>query len=402
MSGPGAINPVLLSFFTQPVQAVGLRPGEILHGLVEGTSEAPTVRFGSVVVPIEPIAGVTPGQAVSAEVVSTGQGLRLKLSASPAAPSPTPPPSKEIAALLTKILSTLGRLDSVQQAVHLVPDALPDNEAALKALLTVLLGRPDARQDIETIKRAVRDATDLDVLPRGQGEKSLALLARLVAPDTSDPSQHAQRLSRTFRVSAEARLAKAIETGSVHALSDQLDEDLAVHLLRLRREPEFARFLQQSAVLTEFDRALDRLLERLLGAQLQNLRGADAPYFFLDFPFPADSPLRHAQVHFFGGDGRKGHRFDPDNATVVLDLASAALGDLWITLALVHGICTCWIRATSIDVVKAIDDLGAELVEDLDRAGFRGARVHVTLWDGDRVQQVAALMRRFEGINLEA
>ncbi|MCL4694613.1 MAG: hypothetical protein KJ060_19140, partial [Candidatus Hydrogenedentes bacterium] len=106
--------------------------------------------------------------------------------------------------------------------------------------------------------------------------------------------------------------------------------------------------------------------------------------------------------HIFGEGGGKGKAFDPNNSTVVIDLATTNLGDLWISLNMTRGACQCWIRATDVDVVRAVEETAGELVGRLEASGYPGAKVHATLWDGNRIKEAANLLRRFEGISLEA
>ncbi|HRK34584.1 MAG TPA: hypothetical protein PLJ47_08315, partial [Candidatus Hydrogenedentes bacterium] len=121
-----------------------------------------------------------------------------------------------------------------------------------------------------------------------------------------------------------------------------------------------------------------------------------------EIPMQSAGPICHAHIHVMGDGGGKGHKLDAKSATVVFDLSTTALGELWITLSTSRGACSCWIRAQSIDTVAAIHRRSADLTKQLAGVGFSGATVHTTLWDGDRVQELATMMRRFGGINLQA
>jgi hypothetical protein len=103
-----------------------------------------------------------------------------------------------------------------------------------------------------------------------------------------------------------------------------------------------------------------------------------------------------------GEGGGKAQRFDAANATVVIDLSTSALGELWITLSAVHGVCSCWIRARDVDAMTALQEMQGELADRLSRAGYPNASVQTALWDGDRVRELATMMRRFKGLNIEA
>jgi hypothetical protein len=197
----------------------------------------------------------------------------------------------------------------------------------------------------------------------------------------------------------EARIALAIATGNFEALGESLRSDLEAQLSDLRRDDALLRFLEGSGQLRTFEQAVDRVLERFTGAQLQNLRSLELPYQFLEVPVASGSPFDRIQVHFFGeGRGKRG--FSRTDATVVLDLSMTRLGDVWIALSIARGRCTCRFRAANPAAVQAIRTGKDDLVRALAEAGYPGAQVRVEPWNGDRFNEAAALMRRFSGINV--
>jgi hypothetical protein len=173
-------------------------------------------------------------------------------------------------------------------------------------------------------------------------------------------------------------------------------------LSRIQQDPDVARFVAETGQVREFHGAVERVLDRLSGRQLQNLHSVDRSYQFFELPVAGDSPYRHLQVHFFGHEGRGRKRFDPKNATVVLDVSMSRLGDLWINLAIANGRCTCTIRATDQETVDAIESGRDELRRALDGVGYPGAQVRVSLWDGDRFAAATKLIRRFTGFHADA
>jgi Flagellar hook-length control protein FliK len=134
---------------------------------------------------------------------------------------------------------------------------------------------------------------------------------------------------------------------------------------------------------------------------MQNLRTFAAPYLFLDLPFPPDAPISRAQIHVFGEGGR-GRHFDRRNASITLDLSTPRLGDLWISLTITGGACTCVVRAAREATVAAITAATPELGQALAEAGYPDASVQVTSWSGNRLEETAQLMRRFSGLDVRA
>jgi flagellar hook-length control protein FliK len=182
----------------------------------------------------------------------------------------------------------------------------------------------------------------------------------------------------------------------------ELDRDVRTVLGRLRQHERFAAFLRQTGQEGTFDQAAQRVLDRVSGNQLQNLRGAETPYQFFEIPFPPNAPIRNAQVHILGEEQAPARGFDRENAAVAIDLETTRLGGLWISLTIHQGDCRCWIRAQTPEAVRAIDAHASELAERLKVTGYRGVKVSVSLWRGDRVTEVVNLLAHFRGVNLEA
>lgn len=177
---------------------------------------------------------------------------------------------------------------------------------------------------------------------------------------------------------------------------------MRTQLGRLRRNGPFVEFLRQTGQQTNFDQAAHRVLDRSSGTQLQNLRGLDLPYQFLEIPFPPHAPIRNAQVHIFGeGRGRQ-QKYDPQNTAVAIDLTTTRLGDLWISLAIHQGVCRCWIRARTSEVVRAVETHASDLADRLSGLGYPGTRVRASLWNGDRLSEVVSLVAQFKEVDFQA
>ena len=412
MAGLGGIppvNPITVAVFGQTSIIAALRPGQVVEGTVQKSEQGLLVRIGGTDLPIEPVAELTPGSRVSAEIVHTGAGPRLRLTPLPtptasaqAAPAPSSSAAPQLPAVLTSVLESLNRLDAVRPAVHLLPRDLPQSEEAIRQVLTLYLSRGTTGQDLQQIAAVVRQAVDAAVLTE-RDVSAVASFLRLIASEADeDPVSVLRRTGEQASKPIEARLAAAVAAGKVEAFLAELDQDVAVLLSRMRSNESLRSILRRTGRLGDFDAAVERTIERFSGGHLQNLRTAEMPYHFLEVPFDSNALLTQAQIHIFGEGGGKGRRFDPNNSTVVIDLSTTKLGDLWISLNMVQGVCQCWIRATDVEVVRAVDDSSKELAERLAASGYPGATIHATLWDGNRLKEAANLMRRFEGISLEA
>lgn len=408
LGGIGSANQILASVLTQPFQAAALRPGQVLQGLVQSIEPQTLIRFGTLVVPVEQVEALQPGQAVTAEVVRGEQGLQLRLTPAPqsqtqfATQDAVPSPLRNLPDLIVNTLQTLGKLEYAEQAVALVPRSIANNPAAVRLVLTLLLDREDSDDHAARLVRIVQQAVDDGALPETEVKDLLPLL-RAVA--SARPEQIAPALRGHVAASQHplaARLAEAVGKGGMQQLLASIAQDTPAALARLVDDEAFSEFLLQTGNAVDYQRGVEHLADRFAAAQLINSRGTEVPYLFLALPMPVDAPIRHAHIHVMGEGGGKAQRFDAANATVVLDLSTSALGDLWITLSAVHGACSCWIRARDVDAMTALQEMQDELAERLSRAGYPGANVQTALWDGDRVRELATMMRRFKGLNIEA
>jgi hypothetical protein len=409
LAGISGVSPITVSVLAQAAVISALRPGQIAEGTVQANERGLLIRIGGTDIPIEPVAELAPGARVSAQLVRTNEGgLRLRLTPLPAPPAQTAPASTsspaspQLPAVLTSVLESLNRLDVVRQAVHLLPRDLPHNADAIRQLLALYLARGQTGRDFAQIVATVRQAVDGGAIGERDIGAIAAFLRLMVSDDEGDAVTFLRRAAEQTGRPMEARLAAAVAAGKVDALLADLDQDVAVQLHRLRANEGLRTFLRRTGMLSDFENAVDRTIDRFASGHLQNLRSAEMPYHFLEVPFDPNALNAHAQIHIFGEGGGKGRAFDPDNSTIVIDLSTTNLGDLWISLNMVRGACQCWIRATDVEVVRMIEETSGELAERLQASGYPGAQVHTTLWDGNRIQEATNLMRRFEGLSLEA
>ncbi len=403
MAGLHGINPIMVQVMGQTGQVLELRPGQAYPGAVQGVGGNMSVQVGNQNVPIEPVAGLQPGQQVEVELVEGRQGQHLRVT--PQAPQPsTPqaPPQGGIWGVLTAALESLNALDAAENARQLPPAFLPPKQAPLEQLLLLFLNRGSMGSDLQRLGALIQQAQSAGVIDPARAEGITALLASITVADPLRMRTAFQRIAQTAGRSMEARLASAIDSGRIDRLLTAMREDIQGELLRLRNDEAVARYFRNQGQINEFQQAADRLLSRFTAIQTQNLRAFELPYLFLELPFVPGSPLRHAQLHFFGEGQGHTSRFDSKNSTVALDLETANLGALWITMTIINGHCSCWLRVTEMRLVEQLEDAAGELVEQLAQAGYPGAEVQVTLWDGDRLKEAAGLMRRFSRINLRA
>ncbi len=360
-----------------------------------------TLHAGSVRIPIEGTTQLTAGQTVNIEVVKTDQGLQLKLTTLPESSQGISTfLTQNLASMLASVLEGMGADIAPDLAAQFLPSAMPPLDSAIRQILSLFIGRNVMGSDLQEIANAINQASEAGILAPGQAQDISSLLARLLVTNPSQLQEAMSQIAGTSAGGVEARIALALAAGTLGRLAGQLKNDLRTQLVRLKNNESLLRFLDGTGQASRFMEAIDGVLDRLAGIQLQNIRGLEQPYVFFEVPFGPGSGLKRAQVHVFG-DG-KGRRFDPKNASLALDISTTVLGDLWIHIQVVHGRLTCRFKASNESAVAEIEREADELVKSLAEAGYPGAKITATHWDGNRLNEAGALMRRFTGINMQA
>lgn len=365
---------------------VPLLAGQTLRAVVAGESGALFLRVAGQRVPLALDAGFTAGQTLQAEVVAHENGLALRVGPPPV--SAAPPPLSDA---LRAVLATLGQLPAVEDAAVLVPAGLANHEAGLRQVLLLLFEQNSLGADMQLLARlAARGGA------AGVAQEAAGAFSALAAQDAASLKQLIELL--VHGRSSEARIAAALAEGNLDETIAALKAGLREQVARLRGNDALRAWLRGQGAIKQFEAAAGRVLERLDANALQNLRGLEHPYVFLELPAPPDSGCLRARVHFFG-EGR-GQTFKRGAATVALDLSMSRLGDVWVTLETRAGHCVCRFRARQTETVEAVREHAGELAEALGRAGFSGARVEARVWDGDRLRAAADLARACAGLDV--
>ncbi|MCP4641391.1 MAG: flagellar hook-length control protein FliK [bacterium] len=291
--------------------------------------------------------------------------------------------------------------EMLANASQLLPDATPASPLPVRQLLALFLTRNASGEDLQTIQTMLSNAADAGALPQGLADTFSNVISRLLI---DDPAKLLETLQQWARSGApiEARMALALASGNVDELFEQLGQDLRGLLDRVNESEPLLRFLRNAGQLRGFRDAMGRVLDRLAGQDVQNLRGLQTSYQFMELPISPESPFQRVQVHVLGDQGGKKREFDAQNASVLIDVSSTRLGDLWVTLSVAAGRCACAFRATEQPTVDAIEADASELREALDAVGYPGSQVTAHLWNGDRLSELAALAQRFQGTDLQA
>ena len=378
-----------------------LRTGHAVSAVVEGSEGNLSVVVAGVRIPIPDASQLQPGQAVTAELVESPTGPQLRLSPAQQTPADQTEAS-ELVQFVAGALKSLGSTQSAELASQLIPVGIPFTEESVQSLLTLFTEPGSVGDDLQMLAALVEQAGAAGGVSAETARQTANLIGRILARQDADWSTALPRWADAAGRSIEARLAQLLAASGDVDVHGALKGDLRTLISQLRNNDALAAYLNVQGKFRAFQDATARILNRLDAAQLQNLHGLDVPYLFVEIPLPQGGPIREGRLHFFGESGASKSGAGVRNASVVLDLSTENLGDLWVTLQWIEGRCNCHFAATSPEIVGTIERAQGDLARQLEGVGYQRATIQVSLWDGDRLRATAQLMRRCTGIDVKA
>lgn len=310
-------------------------------------------------------------------------------------PSPTAADAARLARVTAEVARSLPPETAPERLATLLPRQTPPAEGIVRAALQVLAARDAAGADLATLVRGFALGADRGIIPAQQAAFVLAF--EVADPERADAwTPVIRRWLEAASKPLEARLATAVRGGAGAGID--LGQELRSTLIAARGDAALARLLQREGDLDPFRQALDRIVDRLTGTQVNNLRGFDGPYLFAELP--GGEAFERAQLHIMGDEASPERR--APSRQVVLDVAMQRLGALWIALSVANTRCQCTLRVADAAVLPEVTAAAPELAAALAEAGYPGAEVRVAGWDGDRVAALAGVLARRDRLDLEA
>lgn len=423
MAGPVGQGPFFVSLPSVTETLLSLiRPGQVLRGIIQGDSHTLSVVVAGRRFLLGDAPQLRAGLTVDIRVVQTEQGSQVQLTPRATgppvvatedgaenpriipgdAPRPSALRTSFIEGLIEAVLKALQGPISKMEATALLPTAVPLTEGAVRSLLGLFTSRATLGRDLELLADLVNQAVARGVLSPKVGERLTGQFRRLLVASAERLLERLPQIEQVFKTSVEGHIARFIAAKGEGLIPATLRGHLLSALSELEQHEALIKFLETEGKLKDFRGAMDRVTDRVRGGHVQNLRSPDLPYLFYEVPVSHKGALRSLQIHIFGEGSKKRGEIDPDNNTVVFDLAMAHLGDMWIRLAVREGFCTCTFKVKGQAILDAIENSSNDLVEDLSETGYKGVKVSASLWDGNRLREVVRLVGGLSGLRLEA
>ncbi len=374
----------------------------MLSGTVVTDGEGLAVAIRGARIKLPAGEALPPGTRVTVQVhAGEGQALRFVVQPELGAPVPTAPSTSDALAAIGKILAALGlgNTATAEDAATILPPNLPQTGSAVRLVLGLLAAREGLSRSFTALFAALQTAVEAGMLPASTLEALRSQVKQLQAADDADLKGALTRAARSGSTSLESRILSALDSGQAARVATLLREDLRGLLLHVKSDGPLAEFLSGTRGGAEFNEAADRILDRLNGALLQNTRGLDQPYRFVELSQLPGGFVESAQIHFFSDGSRSDSAGESGVSMAVLDVSLTNLGDLWVSLRALDGHCDCRLKATASSVAALIEEHAHELESGIAAAGYRSASVVASEWDGDRFGAVASLFRPYAGLN---
>ncbi len=390
MFGAGAVQTFPLSRFSNAETLLNLlSAGASVPGRIVADGAGLALALPQFRLPLPKDTPLAPGTLVDVRVVEDNSVKQLQLQPRAAIAAASSPAAAASATLLNEILSLLPSPVPREQAIALLPQADGLPKEAVRALLGLLVGRERLGAALAQLADAIDVAVTSGRLPAAIREQFAAMAGRMLAENTAEFE----------RVVAAARELLRGHGTATQSPRGNADASLLDELIALREQ-----ILSRGAGGSQIDHVLktiDALVERFDAARMQNVRGFETPYQFIEVPLAKQTGFNRAQVHFFGDESR-GAAGKPGAHSVVLDLDLSQLGPVWIALLATGRTCACVMRIASDAARQALSDAAPSLEDALRAAGYDGATVRAESWDGDRVAALVSMSSRFAGFEASA
>ncbi len=285
-------------------------------------------------------------------------------------------------------------------ALVLAPAHMPLTAAAMRQMLALFLAGESLGTTLTELHGLLHEAILAGI---SLSPEVVSFFDALLAREIAEPAQ-AARLLTTLRQSqtTEARIAKVVRHPDVlEQCIAQARLSLRSQLTLLSGQEAVLAYMRGKGQLRRFETLVKTALERLDGAELQNLHGLRRPYVFLEAPLAPEMGIPQCRIHIL--PEKEGHDAKSKGYTargeVVFDLETRHLGSLWIRLTASAERCQCLIKTTQSTVGALFEASAPELRDGLAAAGYPAPVIRIARWDGNRLNETIRLMRQFASIN---
>ena len=273
-----------------------------------------------------------------------------------------------------------------------MPAHLPASSETVSGVISRLTAAEGAGPALGRVVSMLAAAAQNGVVPASP-QAVAAVVAWLVGPSPT-PGRWKERLRATDSAPPESILLRLLLGEDAGELTAELQATPEQVLAELAADEGLRASADQLGRGEEWEAALSELMARNDGDRLVALHGLASPYRFVDLPVEGSAGWRRAQVHLLAGPGGAG--------TVVVDIHTPNLGDVWMSLSIVGDSGRLKVQSTTDDGRAAFERARPTLIESLAQGGFGDIQVDVEPWDGDRLAAAAALFGAYRSVEVDA
>jgi len=393
--------PTTESLFNLLKPALGNVP---VRGVVVSAPTGQAVLVSGQKIPLPNKTALSLGQAVEVLIQSQGTSERtISIRPLPSTANHVANESKPANPLLQTITRLLpeispGNLTSPTRIQHLIPSAIPVHDSAVRVLLALFHQQDSIGTIGSVILQLLGKAEEEGVLESGKWGSIRRGMPQLEIKSTGDFTQLIKQAISNSNKTPEHILAQVLQQkGAV----DVSRESLTSQIRGLLKLPELKQFLKKTGEWKTFVQQSQGLLDILDGTQLANVRGMNYPYIFMELPMPGDSVIQRAQLHVLNHSKGSGDEEENKVDSIVLDLNTTMLGEMWVRLQRVGETCQCQIQLTRSEAISVVSKGREKLQVALQQHGYSEVSVSVEPMKKSRIENLIQLLGQSTQLDLQ-
>jgi hypothetical protein len=374
------------------------------RGVVIPTTTGLSIQVGGQKIPLPSNTGLVSGQPVEVQLQAQGTSERTitirPLPLPEATVSNQTKPSNSLATLIKEVLPRVlsdSKL-TVEQIRTLIPSTIPVTDSTVRILLTLFHQQEPIGSIGALILHLLGKAEEEGVMDSGKLANIRRSLPQAALKNMDDWTQLIKQSIQNVTRSPERLLAQmTMQKGRL----DLPHEILASNIRSLLKLPELRQFLETTGEWKIFVQHAHSLLDLLDGIQLANFRGMNYPYLFMEIPIPADTFFQRAQIHVMNYSQDDSNEDDQKVDTVVMDLNTTMLGEMWIRLQRIGDACQCQIHMSEADSIPVVSGAREKLHSALKEHGYAKVSISVEPMGTSRIDKLVQLLGQSAPLDLQ-
>ena len=374
------------------------------RGLVVPSQNGLSIQIGGQKIPLPGTTTLVPGQTVEVQLQTQGSGDRTitirPLPTSELTQASQSKPSNPLIPLIKEVLPHVlpGSALSPEKLQTLIPSGIPVQDFTVRILLTLFHNQEPIGSIGAVILQLLSKAEEDGAIDSGKLATIRRSLPQVTLKSIDDWTQLIKQAMQNVSRSPERLLSQMMTQKGATNLPQEI---LASDIRGLLKLPGLRSYLETTGEWQSFVQNAHSLLELLDGVQLANFRGMNYPYFFMELPVPPNSFFQRAQIHVMNHSKNDSNEENQTVDTVVMDLNTTMLGEIWIRLQRIGDTCQCQIEMGEPESISLVSAAKEKLHSALKEHGYADVSISVDAMDSHRIDKLVQLLGQSKSLDLK-